>query len=232
MRYARVSSVLLALCLLTALPVFAGDGAIPIWEPTTITEPGKYILTRNISAAVSGGAVITIQTDDVQLNLDGHTVENTSPGDPTILLDPTPSYNIYRMVIHDGTVLCDYECIVLPAPYFGESMLFRNLMVRGTGYIGSGGGVNIDGCNECRFIENQVAGIDVPNGGSNTFLENQIGTLSMREASNLIERNRIGFLNILYNPAGSDLIRGNTVGSWSGNGASAGDNYYFSGGAF
>jgi hypothetical protein len=67
-------SLATVVCLLTAMPVFAADGAIPIWEPTTITQPGKYVLTRNI---INADSVIIIESNDVALDLNGFTVETT-----------------------------------------------------------------------------------------------------------------------------------------------------------
>jgi len=72
MRQPLVTSVLPAVYLLTALPLIAGDGAIPIWEPTTITEPGSYIVTRDIS---NGGNVIEISANNVDLDLGGFTLD-------------------------------------------------------------------------------------------------------------------------------------------------------------
>ena len=51
----------------------AADGAIPVWEPMTITQSGRYVVTRNITSAVN--PVITINADDVLLDLNGFKIE-------------------------------------------------------------------------------------------------------------------------------------------------------------
>jgi nitrous oxidase accessory protein NosD len=75
-KYALGSTVLL---ILVAGPALCSDGAIPIWEPTTITAPGHYVLTRDITSS----APYTIGlsgVSDVYIDLNGFTVENTASG--------------------------------------------------------------------------------------------------------------------------------------------------------
>lgn len=49
----------------------------PITGPTTINQPGRYYLTRNITISGSGTA-ITIATDNVTLDLQGFTLSGTN----------------------------------------------------------------------------------------------------------------------------------------------------------
>ena len=70
-------------CLVVASPVLAGDGAIPIWEPkTTITQSGKYIVTRNIATPPNSGPTILIANgvDTVDIDLNGQALF----GDPNL----------------------------------------------------------------------------------------------------------------------------------------------------
>ncbi len=73
--------VLLLLAALTP-PVGAAEGRFPVWMPGVITQPGHYILTRDISAAA--GPIISIQADGVTLDLNGHTIASTDMGQPVI----------------------------------------------------------------------------------------------------------------------------------------------------
>jgi parallel beta-helix repeat protein len=66
------------LWLIGGLPTAGGEGAIPIWEPVTITEPGRYVLTRNITD--SDTRTIDVQSPDVHIDLNGFTAENTGGG--------------------------------------------------------------------------------------------------------------------------------------------------------
>lgn len=51
------------------------EGKTAIYAPTTIAAPGSYILTRNITGAAP---LITITSSDVELDLNGFTLESTS----------------------------------------------------------------------------------------------------------------------------------------------------------
>lgn len=62
----------LALAVAAAVtPLLAAKGDIPIYQPTTITAPGHYVVTRDITAQ---GDVIMIQSGGVSLDLNGHTI--------------------------------------------------------------------------------------------------------------------------------------------------------------
>ena len=70
-----------SLTLFISITVWASEGRYPIYEPTTITSPGKYIVTRNITAA---GIIINVQSSNVDIDLNGFTLESTAPTDPVI----------------------------------------------------------------------------------------------------------------------------------------------------
>ena len=67
---------------LASLPAMAGEGRIPLWEPTVIDQPGHYVLTRDISADT--GPVINIQADGVTLDGNGYTISLSSTTEPVI----------------------------------------------------------------------------------------------------------------------------------------------------
>jgi len=72
--------VLLAVAL-AAGAAQAADGAIPLWEPTVITMPGAYVVTRDIPS--SGGPALDIQVGGVSVDLNGFTL--SAPGaDPVV----------------------------------------------------------------------------------------------------------------------------------------------------
>jgi len=52
--------------------MLADEARIPVFQPTTITRPGHYILTRDIS--VTSGTIISIQSNDVTLDLNGYSL--------------------------------------------------------------------------------------------------------------------------------------------------------------
>jgi hypothetical protein len=85
---------------LAALPgaLLAAEGAAPIWQPTTITQPGKYILTRNVNAS-SVAPVITIAASNVDLDLNGFTITQTTNDSVVIRAD-----DVNGLSIHSGTI--------------------------------------------------------------------------------------------------------------------------------
>ena len=72
--------------------VRAGDGNIPLFRPTAITQPGHYVLTRDIS--VTGGVIFDIRADDVTLDLNGHTLSSSSASDDLIQISAVGDPNI------------------------------------------------------------------------------------------------------------------------------------------
>src|SRR5262245_253039 len=77
------------LSVLTVLPLacaatFAGNGDVPLYQATTITAPGRYIVTRDISTQ---GNVIVIRSGGVTLDLNGHTL--TSAAGTGVTVDMT-----------------------------------------------------------------------------------------------------------------------------------------------
>ena len=72
----------LTLLLFAGAPALAGGGATPLWQPTTITQPGAYVVTRDISAA--SGPVFDIQVDGVTIDGCGHTLSVANATDAVI----------------------------------------------------------------------------------------------------------------------------------------------------
>lgn len=75
----------------------AAEGRVPITGPTTITARGQYVVTQNITGS---GTLITISADDVDVDLNGFTLEETSLLSPVI----NGSY-AERLSIHDGSLV-------------------------------------------------------------------------------------------------------------------------------
>ncbi len=67
---------------MAAVPTLGAEGRTPIWEPVVISDPGKYIVTRDIAAA--GGPIIDIIVDNVDIDLNGFSLE-TGGADPVIV---------------------------------------------------------------------------------------------------------------------------------------------------
>ncbi|MBP7149077.1 MAG: right-handed parallel beta-helix repeat-containing protein [Acidobacteria bacterium] len=90
-----VAAPLCCVLLAPGMPALAADGRTPIWEPTTITEPGAYYLARDLVS--DGNKLITIAASGVDLDLAGHAL--SGPGLGTgVSIAPQQE----RVRIHDG----------------------------------------------------------------------------------------------------------------------------------
>lgn len=122
----------IALSLLAALPLAAADGRIPIaTAPYTISVPGHYYLTRDV--AVPSGTAITISSNDVTLDLNGHTVANSTITVNNYAIATSAAYSGVRVT--GGRVRGGYEGIRLYGASGGDYRVDR-VFVDGTGNRG------------------------------------------------------------------------------------------------
>lgn len=123
MEYKRVLVILFAVSVsmgwVSTRSTLAADGRRPIYGPTTITEPGSYILTRDIGD-LSGVPTITIAASNVDLDLNGFTVTGS---DPAIY-----AYSVRNLTIHDGFVNHDDSGIYLGSV---AGFAIRHLVIKG-----------------------------------------------------------------------------------------------------
>lgn len=98
----RIAAGGIALLLLAAsVPAFGAEGRIPIWQPVELNNvSGKFIVTRNISAAISPAdmPIIKVSGGSVDIDLNGMTLTGTA-GLPIILVDEAESF-----VLRNGTL--------------------------------------------------------------------------------------------------------------------------------
>jgi parallel beta-helix repeat protein len=83
----KTLTTLFTLTAMAVLPlcVCADEGKTPIYEPTIITQPGSYVVTQDIIAASGpGDAIIDIQANDVKVDLNGYSIENTGAAEPVV----------------------------------------------------------------------------------------------------------------------------------------------------
>jgi len=116
MKKTHYVSTMLAVYLLSVTSAVTSDGAIPIWEPTTITEPGKYVLTRDVRQLHSPDfGIITISGDEIELDLNGFTVEGS-----TYPVNVTGS----GVTVINGTVIGGNERVI---NLVGDNFVIRKL---------------------------------------------------------------------------------------------------------
>lgn len=81
-RSTRLAGAFVALSVLAAVvPATAGEGRIPIWQPTALgpgSTPGKYVVTRDVTTAAGGGVTIFVSGgpgfEEVDIDLNGFTL--------------------------------------------------------------------------------------------------------------------------------------------------------------
>jgi len=106
--------VSIAVAAALALGLSHGDeGRIPIYQPTTITQPGHYIVTRDI--AVSSGVIVRIMATGVTVNLNGHTLSSTSMAENLIEGNPGPP-DVAGVAIRNGQLVGGAEAIHCTPP--------------------------------------------------------------------------------------------------------------------
>jgi hypothetical protein len=95
----KATLLLPAIFVLSVSLLWAADAAVPIWEATTIDEPGNYILTRDFGDGTGQDTdpSIVITADNVDLDLNGFMV---SIGEPAIKAE-----GVTGLAIHNGTAI-------------------------------------------------------------------------------------------------------------------------------
>ena len=95
--------LLMAMALGVLIPsiMWADEGRIPIFQPTTIAQSGHYIVTNDFTVAAGNG--ITISASNVVLDLNGRTITNTSSGDNIFVSPGSTSITIRHGRILGGS---------------------------------------------------------------------------------------------------------------------------------
>ncbi len=106
-------------------PAPAADGATLLWQPTTISMPGSYVLTRDIVSL--SNPVLTITADNVHIDLNGFRIE----GDADIFAADVilVSGGVAGTVIENGTVVGGGAAIRLSTS--SSQFILRDLLLRG-----------------------------------------------------------------------------------------------------
>lgn len=113
--------------------VFGVEGRIPIGNsPYLITNPGRYILTRNLPSAATPTIDINLPGGgDVDLDLNGFTVNGTLNHSLPAINVATSGGTNPRVRIHDGSIVEGAEAVYAIGP---GSMVFEHLAVRNLNY--------------------------------------------------------------------------------------------------
>jgi hypothetical protein len=204
-----------AVSLLTAVPLFAANGVIPIWEPTTITEPGRYVAIRNLVEASPGvGAVLVIQADDVDIDLNGFSVSAQSFGGRTAALggeDLIIASGVSGLRIHDGAILSSEDTIWLDnVTHFA----IRRLVVRQIIGVGNPASISVSGSDG--VVEDNEAESFSIQGDRIHVRDNRGGHLTLSGSACEISDNLMGDGITVYGDTSTGNLVLNNVVSGSG----------------
>jgi hypothetical protein len=99
----KFNSILVSALMVITATVQGGTQPTPITSPQVITVPGYYILANDITSS-SGFFAIVIQTSDVRLNLNGHTITSQSGGIEIAQFDTTGA-TVTDVRVTNGTIV-------------------------------------------------------------------------------------------------------------------------------
>ena len=104
----------------------ADEGRIPIFQPTTITQPGHYVLTRDIDIVLAGADGITIHSNNVDLDLNGHTISSSVPSHLIIVDDGFRSIKIRGGKLNGGGYGIRLHSLGAPGDISIEHVIIEN----------------------------------------------------------------------------------------------------------
>jgi hypothetical protein len=181
----------------------ADEGRIPLYIPAVISQPGKYVVTRDIS----GANPIVIQSSGVVLDLDGHTITGTAPANPVIAV----AQGATDITIRNGSLVGGSNSVfvestaMIPARLLVERVMIRGHGGHGIMVIGPPERVDVERC----WIEGGNSGVVITNAVASVSGFGRIVDTTIQGVSNT------GIL--MFSPLASE-IRGNTVRVFGGQG--------------
>jgi hypothetical protein len=119
--------------------------------PATISRPGIYCLTRNVSTATATGSAIAIESDDVVLDLNGFSLDGVAG--PATEAYGILAFNRRNVAVHNGTVRGFFIGVVLAEGPDAEGNVVEGIHAEANtaGGIAAGGhGVEV---RKCRVVQ-------------------------------------------------------------------------------
>lgn len=125
----RILTILGVLAVAASSAALAAEGRIPIYEPTTISTPGSYVLTRDIDLGSASGSAITISVDGVTLDLNGKTILSDGGNDLILINYTTPA--VIGVTVRNGRISGGYAAIYAP-PSGTNRVTLENIHISNT----------------------------------------------------------------------------------------------------
>jgi hypothetical protein len=213
-------TLIAGLVALVLIPAVAGEGRTPIyaWQ-TTITQPGKYIVTRHIMPLVCAAPPIDIQTSNVDIDLNGFSVF-ACPGKAVVVANGQDD-----ITIRNGTLrLADFGIQIVAGPAGNQKVVIEDVKLMDM-FLG---GIVLDGMTDFAIRRNQVIAAGAGDATPGIFVEGRAGDLEpvkgtiegnqveQTEGSGILVRNgsgvailnnRIERIQVIYlGPAGGGIV--------------------------
>ena len=151
--------------------------------PATLSSPGLYVLTADLSFAAPTGVAITINADGVVLDLNGLTLSGKPAGPASKAVGILAAAHS-DLTIRNGAVTGFYNGVVIEGDaargclierLFVYDVTYQGIRVEGSGHIVRGNRlVNITGNPDAASGGNQCSGAIGAYGAANTILNNDI----------------------------------------------------------
>ena len=140
-----VFSSLVFVCSLAPL-ARADESRIPIFQPVTITQPGHYILTRDLN--VPGGAILTVHSNNVTVDLNGRTLSGSGTASGDTLIQVGDGYTTFS--IRNGRLQGGYIGINYSSSVSTTRMIVEGVEITGTAshgiFVGGADHVTVNSC--------------------------------------------------------------------------------------
>jgi hypothetical protein len=192
----RTSLLVTLALLIPAIPAWSGEGRIPVYGATVITEPGHYLVTRDITV---NGTVVEIQVDGVTLDLGGHTLTSTSTFRDNIFIIAAAG-GPRGVTVRNGRVSGGFAGVYVDTS-LDPKVVLESLEIESSGdngiYVRSPGHARITGC--------RVSGAAL----SGIYMQGVSGAFEAVVEDNIVEN--VGSNGIELQGLRSGTVRGNVV---------------------
>ncbi len=142
--------------------------------PAVISKPGAYVLAQNLVLKGTSGDAITVNADDVVIDLNDHTLTNEPPAGG----NPTGAYCIYsfnhnNLTVRNGTIAGFYDGVYTssgtdPGVTQVEKVTFYNCSEAGLNVAG-----DVEEVRDCRAESCGVFGLVVDSANYATMIGNE-----------------------------------------------------------
>jgi hypothetical protein len=206
--------VCVAAVFVAGVVVLADEGRIPLYQPTTITTPGSYVVTNDFGA--DGVPAIVISASDVSIDLNRHTLRRTGAVGAVITLTGS-SAGEHRLTVVNGHLVGGGIDASLwtggRGPGQGAVLSVSKLVITGGGIM-----ANSPQCWGFDMSDSEVDGAIGLDGDTNNLnlrvLNSRLGSLSVGEMrGGVIRGNTIGSLYIEAGDlgGGQNIVEANVI---------------------